>query len=249
VFAYARPKNYGPVLGLIIVADGIGGHKAGEVASQMAIETIYSSLKYYLESDQSEATLPTDDSEASLAGKYSQLANKLRAAVENANNAIHNHAQENPEEAGNLGSTVTCAIIQGNQMVVANVGDSRAYLFHNGELEQITEDHSYVAELIKQGLARPDAVYNHPHRNVITRSLGYESEVEIDIYTCSLEADDRILICSDGLWEMIIEKNEIAELMNGRRDIQKAAQALIARANEYGGGDNIGVALAELIDV
>jgi protein phosphatase len=248
VFAYIHPRTRGDSMGLLIVADGIGGHKAGEVASNLTIDTIYTTLRVYLEGDQ-QATKPIGNPYETFAGATMQLASKLRMAVENANLVILEHAKSNPKEASNLGSTVTCALIEGNHCVIANVGDSRTYLLRDGKLSKITEDHSYVAELIKQGAATPDAYYNHPHRNVITRSLGYAPEVEVDIFTQPLEIGDKLLLCSDGLWEMIMDEIEIAQIIQDNSNIEQAAKVLIDKANEYGGGDNIGVVLAEIQEV
>lgn len=226
--------------GLLIVADGVGGHKAGEVASKIVVETIYDDFKSFLE-------VSKEPSGKRFKYDIETLENNLIQAIQDANIAIYHYAQENQSDAGNLGSTVTCALINNDQVIIANVGDSRTYHYRNGELTQITEDHSLVGEMVKKGIVAPKDIYTHPHRSVITRALGNEKEVEVDLFRISMQTGDKLFLCSDGLWEMIHSLTEIAEILAGEDNLEGIAKKLVATANEYGGKDNIGVAVATLV--
>lgn len=246
VLAFVRSAKLGDAMGLLIVADGMGGHQAGEIASQLAVDTIQESLAWMLEEDDSESTdpLPTIAREEKSDGS-SHLSRRLEIAVQEANKAIYDYALKNPIEAGNLGCTLTCALVFRNMAVIGNVGDSRTYLLNEGELKQITDDHSYVWTLVSEGHIELEDIFDHPQRNVITRALGNASEVEVDLRYCELEVGDRLLLCSDGVWEMIRDQNEIASLLKSE-SLELAVDHLIEAANRYGGTDNIGVVVAEL---
>lgn len=254
VLAYVRPGDMGKPLGLLVVADGMGGHQAGEIASHLAVETIRNTLSWMLEQDDDEATTPmpipsADDKDAEEkhdAAYTAHLEKRLELAIEEANKVIYNYAQENPVEAGNLGCTVTCAIVYGNSAIIANVGDSRTYLFRGGKLNQITDDHSYVGQLVREGLLEPEDIFEHEQRNVITRALGNRPDVHPDLASWSLEIGDRLMLCSDGVWEMIRNPEEMAEML-GVEELETAVEKLIESANAYGGADNIGVVVAELL--
>jgi protein phosphatase len=245
VFASIRPPEKGEALGLFIVADGMGGHKAGEIASQLAVNTIHE-LAFMIDQDDSSATAlfnPSGQAEE-LPSQANILARRLEMAVEEANKAIYDYAHENPSTAGNLGCTVTCAIISGNALVVANVGDSRTYRLSGDDLSQITNDHSYVWELVQEGHLLSEEIFDHPHRNVITRALGSQEDVPVDLLASEIEAGDRLLLCSDGVWEMIRDPNEIRDLLQ-LDELESAADKLIDKANFYGGTDNIGLVVVE----
>lgn len=246
VLAFVRSAKLGDAMGLLIVADGMGGHQAGEIASQLAVDTIHETLVWMLEEDDSESTdpLPTISNEE-LSDGHSHLSRRLEIAVQEANKAIYEYALENPLEAGNLGCTLTCALIFKNMAVIGNVGDSRTYLLNEGELKQVTDDHSYVWQLVREGHIKLEDIFDHPQRNVITRALGNAPEVEVDLLYCELEVSDRLLLCSDGVWEMIRDQNEIASLLK-TESLEVAVDHLIEAANHYGGTDNIGVVVAEL---
>lgn len=241
VFAHIRSPERGEPLGLCMVADGIGGHKAGEVASKMVVDTIWDQL-----SELFEGNVKTP---VKFLRKLTlkSIEDKLRLAVESANRTIYNFSKHNPKSAGGLGSTVACGVILGNSAVVANVGDSRTYLFRDGVLNQISEDHSYVSALIRKGIEPPEAFYQHPYRNVITRSLGNEDFVQVDTWTIDLIPGDRLLFCSDGLWEVIASDDGIAKLLDGKYKIEDSVKSLIEAANQNGGGDNIGIVIAEIL--
>lgn len=254
VLAYIRPLEMGKPLGLLIVADGMGGHQAGEIASQLAVKTIRDSLSWMLDQDDDDATKPMpipsvngddEEEEKNDAAYTTHLEKRLELAIEEANKVIYTYAQENPVEAGNLGCTVTCAIIYGRVAIIANVGDSRTYLYRNGELKQITDDHSYVGQLVREGLLEPEDIFDHEQRNVITRALGNRPAVEADLKSWDLEIGDRLMLCSDGVWEMIRDTQEMAQMLQSEK-LETAVQSLIESANAYGGADNIGVVIAEL---
>lgn len=253
VLAYVRPHKMGKPLGLLVVADGMGGHQAGEIASQLAVETIRNTLSWMLEQDDDETTtpmpLPAIDEKAeeqSDAAYTAHLEKRLELAIEEANKVIYTYAQENPVEAGNLGCTVTCAIVYGNVAIIANVGDSRTYLYRQGLLSQVTDDHSYVGQLVREGLLEPEDIFEHEQRNVITRALGNRPAVHADLNSWPLEVGDRLMLCSDGVWEMIRDPEEMAQMLKSE-ELETAVEKLIHSANAHGGADNIGVVVAELL--
>jgi serine/threonine protein phosphatase PrpC len=194
-------------------------------------------------------TIDANDKEAEEkndAAYTAHLEKRLEMAIEEANKVIYNYAQENPIDAGNLGCTVTCAIIYGDVAIIANVGDSRTYLFREGKLNQITDDHSYVGQLVREGLLEPEEIFEHEQRNVITRALGNRPAVHVDLASWSLEIGDRLMLCSDGVWEMIRDPEEMAKMLQSEM-LETAVEKLIDTANAHGGADNIGVVVAELL--
>jgi protein phosphatase len=203
------------------VADGMGGAKAGEVASAAAIEVFGG------EAESSEAA-------------ESQLARIVREA----NRRIHALAVSDESFRG-MGTTLTAAKITGDQVSLAHVGDSRAYLLRNGELEQLTRDHSLVAELERSGQITPEAAEHHPQRSIITRALGPEPDVEVDTYTIAGRDGDLFMICSDGLTSMISDE-EVSSILRSAAGLDDAAESLVRAANQSGGRDNITVVLFRL---
>jgi PPM family protein phosphatase len=206
------------------VADGMGGAKAGEVASATAIEVFGS------ERDSSEAA-------------EAQLARIVREA----NRRIHALAVSEDSYRG-MGTTLTAAKIAGDGVGLAHVGDSRAYLLRAGELEQLTRDHSLVAELERSGQITAEAAEHHPQRSIITRALGPEPDVEVDTYTIAGRDGDLFLICSDGLTSMISD-DEVSSILRSAPSLEDAADALVRAANQSGGRDNITVVLFRLEEV
>jgi PPM family protein phosphatase len=203
------------------VADGMGGAKAGEVASAAAIEVF-------------------EGEAASSEAAESQLARIVREA----NRRIHALAVSDESFRG-MGTTLTAAKITGDQVSLAHVGDSRAYLLRNGELEQLTRDHSLVAELERSGQITPEAAEHHPQRSIITRALGPEPDVEVDTYTIAGRDGDLFMICSDGLTSMISDE-EVSSILRSAAGLDDAAEALVRAANQSGGRDNITVVLFRL---
>jgi serine/threonine protein phosphatase PrpC len=209
---------------LFVVADGMGGAQAGEVASRIAVESFQPGL--------------SDALEPELA-----LAELARAA----NARIHELSHSSSEHAG-MGTTLTAVYVGEHHVAIAHVGDSRAYCLRDGELLRLTDDHSLVDELMRQGRLTPEEAVEHPQRSVITRALGPEGAVEVDTRSFQARAGDVYLLCSDGLTTMLPEQR-IAELLLANPDLRAAGEALIAAANEAGGRDNITVLLMRLEEV
>jgi PPM family protein phosphatase len=209
---------------LFVVADGMGGAQAGEVASRLAIESFQHGLD------------DTTDAEGSLAA-YAQAANV----------SIHELSQANAEHAG-MGTTLTAVYVGAEEVAIAHVGDSRAYCLRDGELLRLTDDHSLVDELIRQGKLTPDEAAEHPQRSVITRALGPEPEVEIDTRSYRARDGDVYLLCSDGLTTMVPDAL-LAGIMLAHQRLHDTGEALIAAANEAGGRDNITVLLLRVEEV
>jgi serine/threonine protein phosphatase PrpC len=209
---------------LFVVADGMGGAQAGEVASRLAVESFQLGVQ--------------DASQPELA-----LADLARAA----NTHIHELSHANAEHAG-MGTTLTAMYVGEQEVAIAHVGDSRAYCLRDGQLERLTDDHSLVDELMRQGRLTPEEAIEHPQRSVITRALGPEGTVEVDTRSVHARAGDVYLICSDGLTTMIGE-DQIAAVLLAHPRLRDAGEALIEAANEAGGRDNITVVLLRLEDV
>jgi protein phosphatase len=222
---------------LLVVADGMGGHLAGEQASQLVIETIATAMQQWLTTDQ--AFLLEKPAE--------QIAQSLETAVQQANTAIYHYAQQNLEEGARMGSTAACAFIHQKTAIIANVGDSRVYLFRRGHLERLTEDHSIVERFVQEGIIKDEERYTHPINPVITRALGPSPNVKADLFTYDLEAGDRLLLCSDGLWEKLRGNDIIVHHLQGQDNLPAIGQNLINAANQAGGEDNISVILADLL--
>jgi serine/threonine protein phosphatase PrpC len=210
---------------LFIVADGMGGHQAGEVASKSAVETI--SREYYADPD-------TD------------IIGSLTRAIQKANASIYHQAQEAISRVG-MGTTVVAAITRGQELYLANVGDSRAYLMRNDKVKQVTRDHSFVQEQIQAGILTREEARTHPQRNVITRALGAKPDVEVDTYQGRLEPGDTILLCTDGLSEYVQEQDLETALQP--YPPQESVPRLIALANERGGNDNITALVLKAVPV
>jgi PPM family protein phosphatase len=206
---------------LFAVADGMGGAKAGEVASAVAVEAV------------ERARESGEPAEAQLAG-----------IVRDANRRIYDLAVADESRRG-MGTTLTLVKVHGDEVSLAHVGDSRAYRMRDGELSQLTRDHSLVAELERSGQITPEAAEHHPQRSIITRALGPEPDVEVDTYTLAGREDDLFLICSDGLTSMISD-DEVTSILRSARSLDEAADTLVRAANQSGGKDNITVILFRL---
>ncbi|MSP12648.1 MAG: serine/threonine-protein phosphatase [Chloroflexi bacterium] len=229
-----------PPVALLIVADGVGGSLGGELASATAVGGIEQHLQVIFESKEPGRTRRLDTAETDPVRLISN-------AVQEANRLILNLAQKRPEEAGDTSSTLTMGVILDDRLTTANVGDSRTYLLRSGKLQPLTTDHSLVASLVAVGQIRPEDIYTHPQRNIILRSLGSRSKLEVDITgPHELQSADRLLLCSDGLWEMVRDP-EIRTILTRAPDPRSACETLVQRANEMGGEDNIGVVVAFVI--
>lgn len=210
-------------LGLLVVADGMGGHNAGDVASRMAIEGVLAAMRD-----------PAPETDG-----------RLQGAVRRANDAIYAAAGEDFERAG-MGTTVVAAWLRPEGLVVAHVGDSRLYRLRGGALEMLTRDHTQVQDLVDRGILTPAQARASTRRNFLSRALGTYPDVEIDSATHAHAPGDVYLLCSDGLTNMV-EDEEIVAIIRGTASLAAAAELLVAQANEYGGRDNISVALARLV--
>jgi protein phosphatase len=206
---------------LFAVADGMGGAQAGEVASRLAAGTLR---------------------EAQGEGAPEE---RVVALIQEANRRVYQHAGEDETRRG-MGTTVTAALALEDRVVIGHVGDSRAYRIRDGALEQLTEDHSLVAELVRSGKLSPEEAENHPQRSVITRALGTDPDVDVDVFSVDAQAGDVYMICSDGLSGMVDDETILALVERHRGDLDSATQALVSAANKQGGEDNITVVLFEI---
>jgi serine/threonine protein phosphatase PrpC len=222
-----------PDLGLFVVADGLGGHAAGEVASQIVVETVARFVGETLEKDR---TWPVEyDPSLSYDG------NRLKVALLLSDQAIAEDIRRNPERE-TMGSTVVAGLFHGPKITLAHVGDSRAYLLGPDGIRQVTRDHSWVAEQVANGILTPSEARVHPFRNVITQALGNGGELDVEVQNLELSKSERLLLCSDGLSGMIGDK-QIWDIVEQSHDLQHAVESLIYVARERGGEDNITVIL------
>ena len=226
---------------LFILSDGMGGEAHGEVASAMAVDTI---AKYCAEP--SEAKDEGVTLHGSALESWGPQTKKLQNAVFQANFAIYQSAQEHPEQRG-MGATLTAGWVNGNKLSLAHVGDSRAYLLRAGSLQQLSSDHSLVAEQVRRGILTPQQAEESDMQSVLLRALGAHPEVEVDVEEIDLIPRDVLLFCSDGLTRMVTEP-EIAGTLQAETDPVAAAQKLVDLANERGGLDNVTVVVARVQD-
>lgn len=217
-------------LNLFVLADGMGGEAHGEVASSLAVETV---VKHCLEGQQNPNAPLSGEEKPGLTEKSRRLA----SAVHLANQEVFASASQNAEQRG-MGATLTAAWIDDVNLSVAHVGDSRVYLLRTGVLQQLTSDHSLVAEQVRRGILTASEAESSTMQNVLLRALGTQPEVEADIEQVGLFPNDVLLICSDGLTRMVTEP-EIAGALQSEPDPQKAAEKLVKLANEGGGVDNV----------
>ncbi len=207
---------------LYVVADGMGGHNAGEVASAMAIKSL-----------QAAAGGITDEA-------------SLNAALDKANEVIYEESMTNHVHHG-MGTTIAALVMTDDSVVVGNIGDARIYRWHEGNLSRITKDHSYVQELVDEGIISLEEARVHPRRNIVTRALGIDGEVEASTSTLPITMGARYMLCSDGLVDEVTDA-EIAAILNRHSDAQQAADALVAAANAAGGRDNVTVIVVDVAD-
>jgi len=218
---------------LFVVADGMGGHAAGEVASKVAVDAINEFV--CLTSGDEEITWPFGLDES-----ISYDGNRLKTAIRHANRKVLEATREKTEYEG-MATTVAAVLVDGDVANLGHVGDSRIYLFSDGVFTQLTSDHSWVNEQIQSGVISPDQARSHPLRNVVTRALGGKADLAVDMQTRRMKAGDVLLLCSDGLTAMVSDE-EIARLLGAAKgDVEKAAKDLVAEANANGEEDNITV--------
>jgi protein phosphatase len=222
---------------LFVVADGMGGHAAGEVASRVAVESINEFV--CLTSGDEEITWPFG-----LDQNMSYDGNRLKTAIRYANRKVLEAMKERSEYEG-MATTVAAVLVDGEDANLAHVGDSRVYLFRDAELEQLTSDHSWVNEQLQSGVISADQARGHPLRNVVTRALGGKPDLQVDMQLHKLRAGDLLLLCSDGLTTMVPDADIARLLDEAGADVPKAAQGLVTEANARGGEDNITVVVVQ----
>lgn len=224
-YVYSSEAPVGQLPNLFVVADGMGGHNAGDYASRVAVETI---VERIADSKESDPLLTFEE------------------AIHSANVRIRELAGSSPQLEG-MGTTVVVASCQEGSLSVANVGDSRLYVVGRRGIRQITRDHSWVEEMVRRGGLGREEARNHPDKNIITRAVGAEDTVKADFFKVRLETGDVVLMCTDGLTNML-EDEEIRMILDGARDIVERTEALVRTANENGGKDNISVILIESLE-
>ncbi len=224
--------------GLFVVADGMGGHAAGEVASRITVESIQEYIA--ATEEEHESSWPFGfNSRVSVEG------NRLTTAVEKANEKVMRAVQNRPELKG-MGTTVVAALFDADRATLVHVGDSRAYLFRDGELRRLTDDHSWVQEQVNAGILSEDEAKSHPLKNVVTRALGGAAHVSVDLIEVPVRPGDRFLLCSDGLTGMVPDEDLFAHFRSEGL-IEKTVRQLIDTANDRGGVDNITAIVVEVL--
>jgi len=218
-------------LGLVLLADGMGGHNAGEVASEMAVTAVHDALLDVLSPEMKATGIKCDDA--------------VREAVIYANEEIHEQANTRPDCAG-MGTTLCLALFYDDKITYSHVGDSRIYRLRDAELKQITQDHSLVQEMVDNGYLSEEEALISTSRNLITRALGIAPEVEVDVSTEVLNYDDIYLLCSDGLSDLVGEADIQSTILANLYDLDNAAKELVQLANDRGGTDNISVILVTM---
>ncbi|MEY3655796.1 MAG: hypothetical protein RL114_154 [Actinomycetota bacterium] len=211
---------------LYIVADGMGGHNAGEVASALAVTTVRSGARMGI-----------------------RTADQFRELVQQANTAIYTASLDDSTQSG-MGTTLTAAaVVPGEEprILVANVGDSRTYLFRGGVLSRLSVDHSYVQELVNEGIITPEEARVHPRRNIVTRAMGIDRSVQVDVFSHLVRTGDRLVLCSDGLVDEVADV-DITRILTEHSDPQETAEALVMVANANGGRDNTTVIVLDILD-
>lgn len=220
-YVYTSENAVGNLPNLFIVADGMGGHKAGEFASKFTVETIVESVR---------------------TNEQKEPVRIIEEAIQTANRELIQKARQDETMAG-MGTTVVVVTVIGDKAFVANVGDSRMYVIGK-EISQITRDHSLVEEMVRMGELAKDAAKDHPDKNIITRAVGAAQDVDVDFFEVELYPQDYILMCSDGLTNMV-EDEDIRRIVQSQRDVAERVEKLVETANDHGGHDNITVVVIE----
>jgi len=252
-FKLVQSSDEGP-LGLFLVADGMGGHLAGEVASQWTVSTLKRELAPLFRPQDPSVTRRLDAEALAAVGSgvtvrldETDLARLLAHAIERANQVLLGYARKHSEEAADMGSTLTLAVVEGNRATIAHVGDSRAYLWRDGVLRQLTDDHSVPGALLRQGKIAPEEAHEHPHRHILYRCLGLKPGLEVDIYpSLELQPGDALLLCSDGLWDMLSPTEKLAAFLTSGVSLPATCRRMVDAANQAGGEDNISLVLVRV---
>lgn len=211
---------------IFVVSDGMGGHNKGEVASRIATTTVISAMEN--QKSQIENFIET--------GKLQSVMDLLINSIKMANHAVYEEGEK--EEFFGMGTTMVAAVITGDRLMVANVGDSRCYLMRDDKVKQLTKDNSFVQELVESGIITPEQAATHAQKNVITRAIGTDCDIKVDTYEFELEDEDLIMLCSDGLTNMIKDE-ELLKILFSTVNLEEKANGLIDKALENGGLDNI----------
>ena len=222
-YIYTSGQPIGALPNLFIVADGMGGHKAGDYASMHTVDRFVEVIREL--------------------GEEHGVQDAINEAVTAANAYIYQRSRENSNLSG-MGTTLVLASCIGNEAIVANIGDSRLYLVNDDAMTQITRDHSLVEEMVTLGGIDREMARNHPDKNIITRAVGVKEKVAADFFEVDLTKGDKLLLCSDGLTNMLRDE-EIYQIIPNNKELEQAAKALVDAANENGGRDNIAVVLVE----
>jgi len=236
-----RDKNEDSILvdddaALFMVADGMGGHLGGERASRLTVDTVKEIFHKFQEDP--DATLDGDED-------CRNVGERLKYAVRMASHRVYDEASQNERLSG-MGTTAVAIAIRDGKAYIVNVGDSRAYLLRGKQITQLTEDHSLVSEQVKAGLVTAEGARHHRLKNIITRSVGFQRDVEADLFVRELEDGDLFLLCSDGL-SNLIEDKQIAKIVNKSKNLDDSCQRLVEAANKGGGDDNISVILLQSV--
>lgn len=231
-----RPTNEDSVrtcedLNFFMIADGVGGNRSGEIASQSAVDALEKFIRH---------------NPPEWLGSREEIFRYFRAAVTYVNQFIIKLSEAKPQYAG-MATTLAFAYIRDDEMYVANVGDSRVYLAHGDMIQQITDDHTYVNDLVKMGAITKDEAHVHARKNVITRAIGVNANNEPDCFSVPLEKGDRVLLCSDGLYDEVDDETML-KVLTSANDMESCTEKLVALANENGGNDNVSVICVDLED-
>ena len=221
-FIFTSEESVGNLPNLFVVADGMGGHNAGDFASRYGVSVLVETVRK---------------------DKNFNPVKVMRNAIEAANREVFSQSRNDPSMAG-MGTTMVVCTVVGGYAYIANVGDSRLYLAGSDSMTQITQDHSLIAEMVRLGELTPEEGRNHPDKNIITRAVGTNEDVKIDFFDVKLDTGDQILMCSDGLSNMV-EDQRIFEILKGEDTEADKAQVLVDEANANGGRDNIAVSVVE----
>lgn len=211
-----------------VIADGMGGHNAGEIASKLAVDSVAECI------ERSQEQLSHPD----------EISKTIEQIMQQANQTVFDKSKESQDNFG-MGTTLIVAVLSGNSIHIGHIGDSRAYLVRGESIERITTDHSYIEELIKNGSLKREEAEKHPKRNLITRALGCSDEMLVDSYICDIRENDVFILCTDGLTNMVDEAR-IRDILTNIDDPQLACDELIRTANENGGEDNISVIVVKI---
>jgi len=217
--------GYSGVPASFIIADGMGGHKSGEVASKQAVDSVCNHLL--------NANWETVD-----------ISGLLKDIIASVNNELYNFSLLDESTQG-MGTTLIITVLKNNKLFIGHVGDSRVYLIRDNTIQKVTSDHSYIEELVKNGSITKDEAANHPKKNVITRAVGFELDLQVDTYEIDVLENNEVLLCTDGLTNMLAE-DEILEIVSKTQDPQVACDTLIENANNKGGDDNITVIVGKI---